>query len=91
MILFNQAAHFFGVSISPSELAKIMAKYTDADSLIDIIISIKPTKAKEFLILTCYDIVKNAKNSEAYDLLLNIANDMGYDRVKIERLIKLYQ
>lgn len=91
IMLFNQSAIFFGLPDSPAALWKIMSKYTDADTLVDIVLTIKPIKAKEFLLLTCYDLIKSSGKSEAYDLLFNIANDMGYDKAKFEQLIRIYQ
>jgi len=91
ILIFKQSAIFFGLPDSPSALSKIMTKYTDADTLIDIVLTIKPVKAKEFLLLTCYDLIKSSNKSEAFDLLFNIANDMGYDRSKLTNLISLYQ
>lgn len=91
IMLFRQSATFFGIPDSPAGLAKIMTKYTDADTLVDIVLTIKPVKAKEFLILTCYDLIKSSGRSEANDLLFNIANDMGYDKTKLGKLIEQYQ
>lgn len=91
IILFRQSAVFFGLPDSPAVMSKIMSKYTDADTLVDIILTIKPIKAKEFLLLTCYDLIKESGESEANDLLFNIANDMGYNKTRFEQLIRLYQ
>lgn len=91
IFIFKQSALFFGLPDTPSALSKIMSKYTDADTLVDIVLTIKPIKAKEFLLLTCYDLIKSLNKPEAYDLLFNIANDMGYDKTTFEHLIQLYQ
>ena len=94
IMLFKQSAVFFGLPDSPVVLSKIMSKYTDADTLVDIVLTIKPIKAKEFLLLTCYDLINSSGKPEAYDLLFilfNIANDMGYDKTRFEQLIRLYQ
>lgn len=91
LIIFKQSANFFGLTNSPSELSKIMSKYTDADTLVDIVLTIKPIKAKEFLLLTCYDLIKSSGKSEAFDLLFNIANDMGYNKTRLSNLIDSYQ
>ena len=90
IMLFKQAALFFGLPDSLSALSHIMAKYTDADVLVDIVTTIKPIKAKEFLLLTCYDLIRSAHNSEAQDLLYNIAQDMGYDHKRLTQLIRQY-
>lgn len=91
IMLFKQSAVFFGLPDSPAVMSKIMSKYTDADTLVDIILTIKPIKAKEFLLLTCYDLIKESGKSEANDLLFNIANDMGYNKTRFEQLIRVYQ
>ncbi len=90
-MLLKQSALFYGLPDSPLFLSKIMSKYSDADALLDIVLTIKPVKAKEFLLLSCYDLIKSTGKQEAFDLLFNIANDMGYDRTKMEQLILLYQ
>lgn len=90
MILFRQAAKFFGLSDSPIVLSQMMSKFSDSDTLINTVITIRPVKAKEFLLLTCYDLVKSSRKPEAFDALVGIANDMGYDRAKMQRLIALY-
>ena len=91
LLLFKQSAVFFGLPDSPAVLSKIMSKYTDADTLVDIVLTIKPIKAKEFLLLTCYDLIKSSGKSEAYDLLFNIANDMGYGKTRLVEHINRYQ
>lgn len=68
----------------------MMSKFSDSDTLINTVITIRPAKAKEFLLLTCYDLVKSSRKPEASDALFGIANDMGYDRAKMQRLITLY-
>lgn len=90
-ILFKQAAFFFGIPDSPVVMSKIMSKYTDADILIDIVITIKPIKAKEFLLLTCYDLIQSSHNAEAQELLYNVAQDLGYNKSRFEQLIQLYK
>jgi hypothetical protein len=90
MMIFKQAAAFFGIPDSPIEVSQIMAKYSDADTLVDTVLTIKDIKAKEFLLLSCYDLIKSAGNSEADELLFNIARDMGYNKDKFLRLISAY-
>ena len=91
ILIFKQAAYFFGLPDTPQALSKIMSKYIDADALVDIVLTIKHVKAKEFLLLTCCDLTKLSDKSEAFDLLFNIANDMGYEKAKFITLIKQYQ
>lgn len=91
MVLYRQAAAFFGLPSSSIAISKMMSKYPNSDILIDTILSIKQPKVKEFLILTCFDLVKLAKKPDAYDIFIGMANDLGYDRAKISKLIELYQ
>lgn len=90
ILLLKQSATFFGFPDTPLALSKILKKYPDADALIDIVITIKPVKAKEYLLLTCYDLIKSSKNSEALHILTCIAQDMGYEKTKFLNLINLY-
>lgn len=90
-ILFRRAVKFFGLSDYPISLSQMMSKFSDSDTLINTVITIRPAKAKEFLLLTCYDLVKSSRTPEAFDALFGIANDMGYDRAKMQRLISRYK
>ena len=90
-MLSKQAAHFFGIDFNPISISHIMGKYSNSDVLIDTVIAIKPQKAKEFLLLTCYDIVKTSGKDEPMFILRNIASDMGYDSMKFALLINKYK
>ena len=90
ILIFKQSATFFGFPDSPIVLSQMMSRYTDSDTLIDMVITIKSTKAKEFLLLTCYDLIKSIDNSNAKNILFNIANEMGYDKIMMHKLIKQY-
>lgn len=85
-----QSAVFFGVENYEDTLAKAMPKFYDPDKLIDTVITIKDKKSIEFILLSCFDLSKLSGNDEAYELLYNIANDMGYNKVKLHRLINQY-
>jgi len=89
-MLSYQSALFFGIDDFKETLMTALPKYPDADKLIDKILTIKNKKAKEFILLTCYDLTKMSGKSEAYDCLYNIANDMGYDRERLKTLIDQY-
>lgn len=91
MTIFKQAGAFFGIATSPAATARIMQKFPNADILIDTVLTIRPTKAKEFLLLTCYDLIKPTRNSDAFEILYNIANDMGYSKTRFENLINAYK
>lgn len=85
-----QSAIFFGIDNYKDTLAKAMPKYYDPDKLIDTVITIKDKSSIEFILLSCYDLTKMSGNNEAYELLYNIANDMGYNRTRLNLLIKQY-
>lgn len=87
----SQAATFFGIPFNESSITGMLARYSDADKLIDIVLTINSRKAKEFLLLTCHDFAANSSNSEASFLLENIAADMGYDKFKFHQLVKTYK
>lgn len=89
-LVFRQAAIFFGLSDSPEKLTQIMSKYDNADALIDIVLTIQHKKSKEFLLLTCYDLTKMSGRQEPFEILANIANEMGYDKLQFQKLINHY-
>lgn len=89
-LVFRQAAIFFGISDSPEKLSQIMSKYDDADTLIEIVLTIRHRKSKEFLLLTCYDLTRLSGRTEPLEILVNIANEMGYDRHQFQNLVKQY-
>lgn len=87
----SQAAVFFGIPFEEASISRILAKHSDADKMIDTVLTIKPRKAKEFLLLTCHDFVNNSSSNEAEFLLENIAADMGYEKVRFMNLVNTYK
>ena len=85
-----QSAIFFGIGNYKETLTAALPKYQDADKLIDTVLTIKDRKSREIILLTCYDLTKMSGKSEAYDFLYNIANEMGYNREKLHKLIGQY-
>jgi hypothetical protein len=85
-----QSAIFFGIGNYKETLTAALPKYQDADKLIDTVLTIKDRKTREFILLTCYDLTKMSEKSEAYEFLYNIANEMGYNREKLHKLIDQY-
>ena len=85
-----QSAVFYGIDNYEETLAAAMPKYNDADKLIDTVLTIRDKKSKEFLLLSCYDLAKMSGNEEAYEVLYNIANEMGYNRNRLHQLIDQY-
>lgn len=89
--IFRQAAQFFGLSTSPMEISKIMAKHSNADELIDTVITIPSKVAKDFLILSCYDIITTSGYIESFEILTNIVKEMGYSSEELTKLLDQYQ
>lgn len=85
-----QSAIFFGIGNYKETLTAALPKYQDADKLIDTVLTIRDRKSREFILLTCYDLTKMSEKSEAYEFLYNIANEMGYNREKLHKLIDQY-
>lgn len=85
-----QSAIFFGIGNFKETLTAALPKYRDADKLIDTVLTIKDRKSREFILLTCYDLTKMSGKSEAYEFLYNIANEMGYNKEKLHKLIGQY-
>ena len=85
-----QSAIFFGIGNYKETLTTALPKYQDADKLIGTVLSIKDRKSREFILLTCYDLTKMSGKAEACEFLYNIANEMGYDKEKLHKLIDQY-
>lgn len=82
-----QSAVFYGIDNYEETLAAAMPKYNDADKLIDTVLTIRDKNAKEFLLLSCYDLAKMSGNEEAYEVLYNVAYEMGYNKERLYQLI----
>lgn len=85
-----QSAIFFGIGNYKEALTTALPKYQDADKLIDTVLTIKDRKSREFIILTCYDLTKMSGKAEAFEFLYNIANEMGFNKEKLHKLIDQY-
>ena len=85
-----QSAIWFGIGNYKEALTAALPKYQDADKLIDTVLTIKDRKSREFILLTCYDLTKMSGKAEAYEFLYNIANEMGYDKDNLLKLIDQY-
>lgn len=90
MQLSYQASYFFGIEISPLYMSQIMSRYSKASVLIETILTIKHTKAREFLLLTCYDMVRLANKDDATQMYWNLAKQMGYEATEVSDLINKY-
>lgn len=85
-----QSAIFFGIEKYKEVLTDALPKYQDADKLIDTILTIKDRNSREFVLLICYDLTKMSGKTEAYEFLYNIANEMGYNKERFNKLIGQY-
>ncbi len=83
----SQAAIFFGIPFNEATISSMLARHSDADKMINTVITIKSLKTKEFLLLTCHDFVNHSSNGKAQFLLENIAADMGYDNLQFRQLV----
>lgn len=88
--LSYQASIYFEIQSFPEMLPGAMQRNSDPDKMIDTVMTIVDRQYKEFLLLSCYDLTKMSGKAEAYDLLYNIANEMGYNRDRFNSLIKQY-
>lgn len=88
--LSYQASIYFQIQNFPEMLPGAMIRNSDPEKMLDIVMTIKNRQYKEFILLTCHDLAKISGNAEAYDLLYNIANEMGYNRDHFNSLIKQY-
>ena len=85
-----QSAIWFGIRNYKEVLTAALPKYQDADRLIEMVMTIKDRKSIEFILLTCYHLTKMSGKSEAYEFLYNIANEMGYNKDKFDKIIVHY-
>ena len=67
-----------------------MNRNSDPYKMINTVMTIKNKQYREFLLLTCFDLAKMSAKSEAYELIFNIANEMGYNKESFKALIKQY-
>lgn len=88
--LSYQASIYFQIQNFPKMLPGAMSRNSDPDKMLDTVMTIEDRQYKEFLLLTCHDLTKMAGKAEAYELLYNIANEMGYDEESFKALIKQY-
>lgn len=85
--ILSRTCQYFGIEYTRPVIEKILAKYKDADKMLDTVVSIKDVKAKEFLISTCYELAKYADTEEAYFDFYNIAEDMGYSKQDVKSIL----
>jgi hypothetical protein len=85
-----QSAIWFGIENYKETLTTALPKYQDADKIIDTVLAIKDRRSREFILLTCYDLTKMSGKAEACEFLYNIANEMGYDKERLHKLIDQY-
>lgn len=88
--LSHQVAQYLEITNYPEMLPDAMNKNQDPNKMIDRIMTIKDRKSKECMLLVCYDFAKMSGKPEAFDLLFNIAGEMGYFPERFKSLIKQY-
>lgn len=87
LLLFKQARDFFGIPDKDSYSFFMRKNYTDCDTLLDIICTIKSRKATDFLLITCYELIKPTEDMESLEILHTIAKEIGYGTGEFEILI----
>ena len=85
-----QVANYFGIHDFPAMLPGAMKRNSDPNMIIDTVMTIQDRQYRECLLLSCYDLAKMSRNSEALELIFNIANDMGYNKGRFNSLINQY-
>ena len=88
--LSYQASVYFQIHNFPEMLPGAMSRNSDPDKMLDTVMTIQDRQYKEFLLLTCHDLTKMTGKAEAYELLYNIANEMGYNKDRFNALIEQY-
>lgn len=91
LFLYNQAAYVFGMSRSMVSLIQMMCLITDFKEFVNIARTITSLKAKEFLLLTCYDLANISGNPSKMRIFTQTAADMGYDSEKLRKLVSQYK
>ncbi len=86
--LSYQASIYFQIHNFPEMLPGAMSRNSDPDKMLDTVMTIQDRQYKEFLLLTCHDLTKMSGKAEAYELLYNIANEMGYNKDRFNDLIE---
>lgn len=89
-MLSYQASIYFGIKNFPEMLPGAMNRNSDPYKMINTVMTIKNKQYREFLLLTCFDLAKMSAKSEAYELIFNIANEMGYNKESFKALINQY-
>lgn len=88
--LSYQASIYFQIHNFPEMLPGAMSRNSDPDKMLDTVMTIQDRQYKEFLLLTCHDLTKMSGKAEAYELLYNIADEMGYNKDRFNALIEQY-
>ena len=86
--LSYQASIYFQIHNFPEMLPGAMSRNSDPDKMLDTVMTIQDRQFKEFLLLTCHNLTKMSGKAEAYELLYNIANEMGYNTDRFNALIE---
>ena len=89
-IVLHQACVFWGIDERTLDLKALMQRNSDATIMMDRVTSITHVKSKEFLLLSCWDIMKRSTNTELSEVFFNVAKNLGYDENAVMNLIKTY-
>lgn len=89
-LILKQACVFTGLPFTKQNMERILSQNDNGEKIVDTVRSIQNTKAKEFLVLSCYDLSKQAYNSEVINFVYKLGTDIGFNKPYIDRLIQLY-
>lgn len=89
-LILNQACVFTGLPFTEENIKRIFAKNGDGEQIVNTLKTIKSTKAKEFLVLSCYDLSKETYNPDVINNVYKLGTDLGFNKQYINKLIQLY-
>lgn len=88
--IMMQTCEFLGIDWNRSNIEQILSRNNNDDALIETLKTITHLKTKEFLVLTCYDLASKTNDSNLVGTVYGIANDMGFNKQYVDKLIQMY-
>lgn len=88
--LTSQAAKYLEIPNYPEMLPDAMRKNQEPNKMMNRVMTIMDRKSKECTLLVCYDLTKMSGKEEAYEILFNLAREMGYNRERFLSLVRQY-
>lgn len=88
--LTSYAAQYLEIPNYPEMLPDAMRKNQEPNKMMNRVMTIMDRKSKECTLLVCYDLTKMSGKEEAYEILFNLAREMGYNRERFLSLVRQY-